>query len=48
MKHYIVTWWNGETDVWAENESAAKATVAGTNIEYRYGGRGASLFVKEI
>ena len=48
MKHYIVSWWNGEAEVWADNADAAKAEVEAHDCAYRYYGRRAPLFCEEI
>ena len=48
LTHYIVSWWNGEIDVWAANETSAKKIVADGCIEYRAYGRSAPLFCKEL
>jgi len=48
MKTYIVSWWDGEECVKALSEQDAKQIVAGTSVAYRYGGRGAPLFVEEF
>lgn len=48
MKTWIVKWWDGEECVKASSATEAKQIVAGTSVAYRYGGRGAPLFVEEF